>query len=96
VPNTFNISITAGGNPSPDPLNCNPGDKIYWTNNNAHTIDAFTLPTAVSPQTDPAPIASGTSTREYTVNSSAGGTYTYSYDIAETNADTRNGTIDVS
>ncbi len=96
MPNTYSISITSGGNPSPDPLDCSPGDKISWTNNNANTIDAFTLPTAVSPQTDPAPIASGATTREYTINSGANGSYTYGYDIASTNADTRSGTIDVS
>jgi hypothetical protein len=89
------ISLDPGG-PNPDPLTgCRAGDKITWTNNTGKTITAFTLPTCVSPQTDPAPIASGATTRDYTVNNGAGGSYPYSYVYPDTTAGTKNGTIDV-
>jgi hypothetical protein len=96
MPSTYSISITTGGDPDPDPLECAPGDKISWTNNNAEAVDSFTLPSAVSPQTDPAPIASGATTREYTVNSGTNGTYDYGYSLENPGGDTRGGTIDVS
>lgn len=92
---TKKISLDPGG-PSPDPLpGCKPGDKITWTNNTGKTITSFTLPTCVSPQTSPAPIASGATTRKFTVNKGAGGTYPYSYVYPDTAMGTKNGTIDV-
>jgi hypothetical protein len=89
------ISLDPGG-PTPNPLTgCSPGDKITWTNNTGETITAFTLPTCVSPQTSPAPIAPGATTRDYTVNNGAGGSYPYSYVYPDTARGTKNGTIDV-
>jgi len=94
---TYNISITNSGDPYPSPLDCNPGDKITWTNNYSKSVTGFTLPTCVSPQTNPAPIAVGATTREYTVNNGANGTFNYSYTLADQiEGETRNGTIDVS
>ncbi len=91
----LNISLTSSG-PSPSLQDCNPGDKITWTNNTGVSVDAFTLPTCVSPQTDPAPIAAGDTTRKYTVNHGTNGKYTYSYHIPSRMAGTLSGTIDVS
>lgn len=89
------ISLGLGG-PTPDPLTgCNPGDKITWTNNTGKTITAFTLPSCVSPQTNPAPIAPGKPTRPYNVNRDAHGTYPYDYTYPDTAKGTKNGTIDV-
>jgi hypothetical protein len=89
------ISLDPGG-PNPDPLTgCRPGDKITWTNNTSKTITDFTLPTCVSPQINPAPIAPGATTRDYNVNSGAQGSYPYSYVYPDTAAGTKNGTIDV-
>lgn len=96
MPNTYNISITAAGGVSPNPLPCTHGDKIYWTNNNANTVSAFTLPTAVSPQDSPAPIAPGAKTCEFTVNNGASGNYGYSYTLPHADNDTKSGTISVS
>ena len=94
---SYNISITSTGNPSPSSLNCSPGDKITWTNNYTKSISAFTLPSCVSPQTSPAPIAVGGTTQTYTVNSGVNGNFSYSYTFAaQIDADTRSGTIDVS
>ena len=91
---TRNISLEPGG-PDPDPLpGCKPGDKIIWTNNSGMTITDLTLPTCVSPQKSPAPIASGKATRKYTVNG-AKGTYPYTYVDSSTAMGTKNGTIDV-
>ena len=91
----LNISITTSGDPDPLKLNCKPGDQITWTNNNSKSVTSFTLPTCVSPNTSPAPINSGDTTRKYTVNSGTNGNYTYSYDLPSTEGDTRGGTIDV-
>ena len=89
------ISLDPEG-PNPNPLTgCKAGDKITWTNNTGKTITAFTLPTCVSPQTDPAPIAAGATTRDYNVNNGASGSYPYEYVYPDTAAGTKNGTIDV-
>jgi hypothetical protein len=93
MPNNLNISITAGGDPEPNPANCSPGDRISWTNNNRDPVDAFTLPACLSPQTSPAPIASGATTREYQVNAAAKGSYGYTYMI---DGEIYSGTIDVT
>lgn len=90
----FNIVIGANGDPSPTNLDCKAGDKITWTNNNSQSINSFTLPSCVSPTTSPAPIASGATTRQYTVNA-APGDYAYSYVLPSIESDTRGGTIDV-
>jgi plastocyanin len=88
------ISLDPGG-PNPDPLmRCKAGDKIIWTNNTGQTITAFTLPTCVSPKTNPAPIAPGKS-RTRTVNNAKKGTYPYSYVYPDKPQTTKNGTIDV-
>jgi hypothetical protein len=84
----------AGPNPNPLP-GCRPGDKITWTNNTGKIITGFTLPTCVSPQTSPAPIAVGATTRAYTVNEGMKGTYPYSYVYLDPVMGTKNGTIDV-
>ncbi len=95
MPQDLNISLTSSG-PSPSIQDCDPGDKITWTNNTGVSVDAFTLPTCVSPQTDPAPIAAGDTTRKYTVNNGTNGEYGYSYDIPSPKEGALNGTIDVS
>lgn len=91
----YNISITSSGDPNPSTLDCKPGDQITWTNNNTQTITSFTLPSCVSPNTSPAPIAPGATTRSYTVNNGSNGDYSYSYVLPSPEADTRAGTIDV-
>jgi len=93
MPNTYNISITSTG-PSPNPLDCKAGDKLTWTNNLTSSITAFSLPSCVSPQTDPAPIAANGVTQQYTVNS-GNGTFDYGYTSAGITGGTRSGTIDV-
>jgi hypothetical protein len=90
-----NISITATGGPSPDSLDTTPGSKINWTNNNSSTVNSFTLPTCVSPQTSPAPIAPGTTTRDYTVNNGTHGDYDYSYTVDDIDGTPQDGIIDV-
>ncbi len=84
------ISITSTGGPDPDTLDTTPGSRINWTNNNSETVSSFVLPTCVYPQTSPAPIAPGATTRDYTV--STNGDFGYSYEIDGTSYD---GTIDV-
>jgi plastocyanin len=97
APVDYTITIGTDGQPSPGTLTCNPGDTITWVNSDAYDIDAFTLPTCVSPQTDPAPIApNGGTTRKYTVNNGSKGSFGYSYDVDDDDADTQSGTIDVS
>lgn len=96
MPSTYNISITADGGVTPNPLSCSHGDKICWTNNNASTVSAFTLPTAVSPQDSPAPIAPGAKTGEFTVNNGTSGNYSYNYTLPHLDDDTKSGTISVS
>ena len=88
------VNITLGSStPSND---VNPGDKITWTNDTGYNISSFTLPTCVSPQTSPAPIANGATTRQYTVNSGSKGDYSYSWFEDDPSAGTRSGTIDVN
>jgi hypothetical protein len=89
----INISLPANGNAGT--ADADPGDKITWTNNTGYEVTSFTLPTCVSPQTSPAPLANGATTRDYTVNSGANGTFDYSYSFSRTAEDTRTGTIDV-
>ena len=91
----YSITIDSSGNPSPSTLDCEPGDKITWTNSYNQSISSFTLPTCVSPQTSPAPIAVSATTREFTVNSSADGAYSYSYMVPGLQGGPRTGTIDV-
>lgn len=92
---TWNVSLEIGG-PVPETLDgCKAGDKISWTNNTGKTVTGFTLPTCVSPKSSPAPIASGATTRDFTVNNGANGSYPYSYAYPDTAAGTKNGTIDV-
>jgi plastocyanin len=93
---TYNIRIDSAGNPDPATLDCNPGDRITWTNNYTAELTAFTLPTCVAPQTSPAPIAAGATTRSFTVNNGAKGNFAYSYNWPTPKRDTRGGTIDVS
>jgi plastocyanin len=90
----YDISIDSSGDPSPSIRGANPGDKITWTNNYSEAVTSFSLPTCVSPQTDPAPIAVGTTTRKYTVNNGSSGTYDYSY-VTSAATDPHSGTIDV-
>jgi len=91
----YSITIDSSGNPSPSTLNCKPGDKISWTNSYSQSISSFTLPTCVSPQTSPAPIAVSATTRQYTVSSNAAGNYNYSYMVPGLQGGPRTGTVDV-
>lgn len=93
---SHNIRIDSSGNPDPATLDCNPGDKITWTNDYSAELTVFTLPTCVSPQNSPAPLAAGATTQQYTVNSGAKGNFNYSYSWPTPKRDTRGGTIDVS
>jgi hypothetical protein len=104
VPTTYTIYITPNGDPFPNPfppglpilLRLVPGDKIQWVNLMSVPITSFTLPTCVSPQTDPAPIAPGDATAAYTVNNGSAGSFGYSYEFPSPERVVRNGTIDVS
>ena len=87
-----NISLPQSGDP--ETFDCTPGAQFTWTNNTGEEITSFTLPSCVSPQTDPAPIAAGGVTRTYTVNSGANGTYDYEYMVGAS-VDPRDGVIDV-
>ena len=89
------ISIGSDGNPSPDTLDCDAGDKITWTNNYTKEVTSFSLPSCVSPQDNPAPIAVGATTRKFTVNNGANGDYGYEYDFPSATRSPRTGTIDV-
>ncbi len=74
----------------------NPGDKIRWDNNTGHNISSFTLPSCVSPQQTPAPIAVDAQTRVYTINSGSKGSYEYEWFEDGEKRGNRNGTIDVN
>ena len=91
---TKKISLDPTG-PDPKLQPCARGDEIVWTNNTGKTVTGLTLPTCVSPQTSPAPIASGRVTRKYIINNDAKGEYSYSYVDPDTSQGTKNGTIDV-
>jgi plastocyanin len=91
---TQKISLGPSG-PDPRQQSCRPGDEIVWTNNTGKTVTGLTLPTCVSPQTSPAPIASGRVTPKFTVNTGTKGEYPYSYVDPDTSQGTKNGTIDV-
>jgi hypothetical protein len=93
MPDQIEIEIDVNGDPDPDPLPCRQGDKIIWTNRFSKQITTFTLPTCVSPQKSPAPIDVGETTRQFTVNKSAHGTFDYEYSWDDRAP--RNGTIDV-
>ncbi|MFZ5926888.1 MAG: hypothetical protein ACOYX1_05515 [Acidobacteriota bacterium] len=93
---TYNIRIDGTGNPDPATLDCQPGDQITWTNNYTADLTTFDLPTCVSPQTSPAPLAVGATTRQFTVNNGVKGTFDYTYSWPTPKRDTRGGTIDVS
>ena len=88
------ITIGSDGNPSPNPLSCGKNDKLYWKNDYTASITTFTLPTCVSPQTSPAPIAVGGTTIKFQINSGKG-SFDYSYGWPSTTRGTRTGTIDV-
>ncbi|MCX7604800.1 MAG: hypothetical protein N2036_12055 [Bryobacteraceae bacterium] len=90
------ISIDSSGNPQPATLNCKAGDRITWTNNLSVALNGFTLPSCVSPQQSPAPLAAGATTRAFTVNQGAKGKFQYSYAWPRLAQDARGGTIDVS
>jgi plastocyanin len=92
----WDISIDNAGNPDPENQGCSPGDQIKWTNDSNREITTFNLPSCVSPQQSPAPIAAGGSTRWFTVQQGANGTYDYSYGWVGPEEGTRSGTIDVS
>ncbi|GIU77142.1 MAG: hypothetical protein KatS3mg005_0380 [Bryobacteraceae bacterium] len=92
----YNIRIDSAGSPDPAALDCKPGDQITWTNNSSEELTAFNLPSCIAPQTSPAPVAAGSTTRSYTVNSGAKGTFDYTYGWPTPKRDTRGGTIDVS
>jgi plastocyanin len=91
----YSISITSTGGVSPATLSCRSGDKITWTNNYSEAITEFTLPSCVSPNQSPAPIAVGATTRDFTVNSGSQGNYEYTYGWPTAKRATRSGTIDV-
>jgi len=92
----YNIRIGSDGNADPATLNCKPGDQITWTNSYPAELNLFTLPSCVSPQNSPAPVASGATTRSFTVNRGVKGNFDYSYGWPTPKRDTRGGTIDVS
>jgi plastocyanin len=90
------IRIDSAGKPDPAALGCKAGDQITWTNGYSASLTTFHLPSCVSPQTSPAPVAAGASTRSYTVNSGVKGSFDYSYGWPTPKRDTRGGTIDIS
>jgi len=90
------IVIDSSGNAQPSTLGCHAGDQITWENNYTVALNAFSLPSCVAPQTTPAPLAAGASTRSFTVNRGAKGSYSYSFGWPSLTSDTRGGTIDVS
>jgi hypothetical protein len=89
----YSISLGAEGVTT---ATVNPGDKIRWDNATGVNISSFTLPTCVSPQQSPAPLANGAQTRVYTVNSGTNGSYGYEWIEDGTKRGNRNGTIDVN
>ncbi len=93
---SYDIKIDSAGNPDPATLACKPGDQITFTNNYSAELTTFAVPTCVSPQASPAPVAAGATTRSYTVNSGVKGSFGYSYAWPTPKRDTRGGTIDVS
>ncbi len=93
---SYNIRIDSSGSPNPATLDCNPGDKITWTNDYSAALTEFNLPTCVSPQNSPAPLANGATTQQFTVNSGVKGKFDYTYGWPSPKRDTRGGTIDVS
>lgn len=56
-------------------------DKVRWENDTGHNCSAFTLPTNVSPQTNPAPLADGDKTIKYDVGGTTGTNYDYDFTI---------------
>jgi hypothetical protein len=88
------ITIPATGNPSTP--NAEVSKKVCWYNDSGNEVTSFTLPTCVSPQTSPAPIAIGATTRDFEINRGANGSYGYSFVVAgDLTADPRSGTIQV-
>ena len=87
-----NISLPQSGDPAD--FDCTPGTQFTWTNNTGAEIISFRLPSCVKPPDDPAPIAAGATTRTYTVNGDAKGTYDYDYMVGD-EVDPRDGVIDV-
>jgi len=93
---SYNVKIDSNGNADPATLACKPGDQITFTNNYTAALTTFALPTCVSPQNSPAPVAAGATTRSFTVNNGVKGSFSYSYGWPTPKRDTRGGTIDVS
>ena len=88
------IVIPTSGNPSTPSTKA--GKKVCWYNDSGTEVTSFTLPTCVSPQTSPAPIADQATTRDFEINHGANGSYGYSFVVADdTKMDPRSGTIDV-
>jgi|SaaInl4_150m_RNA_FD_contig_21_1969629_length_1320_multi_5_in_0_out_0_2 plastocyanin len=70
------------------------GDKVTWSNDTGQEC-TLVPPTCVSPHNKSETIADGDTSREYTVNNSPNGSYSYTYTVGPGVA-TRNGTIDVN
>jgi plastocyanin len=94
-----NIIIGSDGNPSPQALPVDVGDKITWTNNavpsQTITIKFTDKPAGVAPPAD-LPVANNATTTKVTVNGSHGGVFHYSYTYVGKDRGTRSGTINVS
>ena len=89
----INIDLGAEGSPL---SGAHPGDKVTWTNSSGFNISSFVLPTCVSPNQSPAPIANGATTRQITINSGSSGNYAYEWIEDDSKRGTRSGTIDVN
>ena len=88
------ITIPATGNPTTP--NTTAKKKVCWYNDSGSEVTSFTLPTCVSPQTSPAPLANGATTRDFEINSGANGSYGYTFVVAnKISAAPRSGTIQV-
>jgi len=98
--NRFTIVLPDIGDPLPS--SCSPGDQIRWSNETNQPVTSFTLPSCVTPKTDPAPIPPNTFTSYYHVKADPKAPYPYSYAVGTADDpgtlifDTRSGTIDVS
>jgi hypothetical protein len=90
------VTITIPASGSPATPNTKAKKKVCWYNGSGKEVTAFALPTCVSPQTSPAPIAIGATTRDFEINEGANGSYGYTFVVAGgRKKDPRSGTIDV-
>ena len=95
------ILIPASGKPKRESC-CREKDTIAWKNGHASfSVSLLTLPTCVTPQTVPPPVASGQTTPiVYTVTGAAPGSYDYTYEFGAKRSKhpfaPQAGTIDVS